>query len=112
MRHLSPHYEPVLGLETEAGITIGKAVELARQGANGIVNVMPFNCMPGIVVAGMAPRFRSDVVDIPWLDISFDAQGATNIRTRLEAFIYQARQHQRRTGHAATTAGDRLAVRS
>jgi len=112
MRHLSPHYEPVLGLETEAGITIGKAVELARQRANGIVNVMPFNCMPGIVVAAMAPRFRSDVVDIPWLDISFDAQGATNIRTRLEAFLYQARQHQRRTRHAATTAGDRLAARS
>jgi predicted nucleotide-binding protein (sugar kinase/HSP70/actin superfamily) len=105
MAHLAPHYEPVLGLETEAGITLGKAVELGRHGANGIVNVMPFNCMPGVVVAGMAPRFRRDVVDIPWLDISFDAQGATNITTRLEAFIYQARQHQRRAQTAPERAG-------
>jgi hypothetical protein len=57
---------------------------------------MPFNCMTGIVVAGMAPRFRIDTSDVPRLDLSFDGLGRTNIRTRLEAFIYQARQHQRR----------------
>jgi len=102
MAHLAPHYEPVVGFETEAGVSLGKAVALVREGANGIVNVMPFNCMPGIVVAGMAPRFRHDTIDVPWLDISFDGLGGTNVRTRLEAFIYQARQHQRRAQASAS----------
>jgi predicted nucleotide-binding protein (sugar kinase/HSP70/actin superfamily) len=82
-------------LETEAGLSLAKAVEMARTGASGVINVMPFSCMPGIVVAGMAPRFRADLANIPWLDISFDAQGGTNIQTRLEAFMYQAAQYQR-----------------
>lgn len=99
--HLAPHYEPVVGFETEAGVTLGKAVDLVKHGANGIVNVMPFNCMPGIVVAGMAPRFRSDSIDAPWLDVSFDALGSAHVRTRLEAFIHQAQQHQRRAAAVA-----------
>lgn len=97
MRYLHPHYDPVLGLETEAGLTLGKAVEFARTGLCGILNIMPFGCMPGIVVAGLAPKYRPELNSIPWLDISFDAQGGTNIRTRLEAFIYQATQYQRAT---------------
>jgi predicted nucleotide-binding protein (sugar kinase/HSP70/actin superfamily) len=101
VRDVRPHYDPVMGMETEAGLTLGKAVELAKKGLCGIVNVMPFGCMPGIVVAGMAPRFRADLNNIPWLDISYDAQGGTNVNTRLEAFMYQAKQFQRQTAGAA-----------
>ncbi len=94
MDNIRPYYEPILG--TEAVLSMGKAVELAHHGACGIVNVMPFSCMPGILVSGIAPRMRQDLDNIPWLDISYDAQGGTNINTRLEAFMYQAVQFQRR----------------
>ena len=96
MRNLRPHYEPLLGLETEAGLSLGKAVDLAGKGLSGVLNVMPFGCMPGIVVAGMAPRYRAGLDNIPWLDLSFEAQRETNITTRLEAFMHQARQYQAR----------------
>jgi predicted nucleotide-binding protein (sugar kinase/HSP70/actin superfamily) len=95
MDYLRPYYDP--SLDTEAAVSIGRAIDFAQKGLSGIINVMPFSCMPGIITAGMAPRIRADLNNIPWLDISYDAQGGTNIKTRLEAFMYQAVQFQRCT---------------
>ena len=83
-------------IQTEAVLTLAKAIELAHLGASGILAVMPFSCMPGLITAAIAPRVRADLDNIPWLDLSFDLQKATNIQTRLEAFIYQAQHFQRR----------------
>lgn len=94
MNYIQPYYEPVLG--TEAVLSMGKAIDFARNGLCGILNIMPFSCMPGIIAAGMAPRLRADLDNIPWLDVIYDAQEGTNINTRLEAFMYQAVQFQRR----------------
>ncbi|MCB8945889.1 MAG: hypothetical protein H6658_19240 [Ardenticatenaceae bacterium] len=97
LNSLRPYYEPYLG--TEAVMTMGKAIEYAHAGFAGILNVMPFTCMPGLVTAGMAPRFRPDLHNIPWLDVSYDAQRGTNLNTRLEAFMYQAIEfHRSRKG--------------
>ncbi|MBN1956216.1 MAG: CoA activase [Anaerolineae bacterium] len=85
---IRPYYHPVL--RTEAPLSIGKAIDFARRGADGILNVMPFTCMPGTVVAGLAQRVRTDCGGIPWLDAIFDGQGETNLQTRLEAFLHQA----------------------
>jgi predicted nucleotide-binding protein (sugar kinase/HSP70/actin superfamily) len=90
----APYFHPVL--RTEAPLTVGKAVDFARQGLDGILNVMPFTCMPGTVVAGLAGRIHTDCDGIPWLDVSFDGLGETNQQTRLEAFLHQAEQFRRR----------------
>ena len=81
-------------------LSIGKAIDFARHGLCGVINVLPFNCMPGIVVTGLAEAVRADHDHIPWLDVIYDAQGETNLQTRLEAFMHQARQFQAR--HART----------
>ncbi len=94
MNNIRPYYDPALS--TEAVLTLGKAIELAKHGASGILNIMPFTCMPGIIVAGLAPRVRADLANIPWLDVIFDAQAGTNFHTRLEAFMYQSTQYYRR----------------
>ena len=72
-----------------------------RLGLSGIVNVMPFSCMAGIITAGMAPRIRADLGGVPWLDVIYDAQGGTNVNTRLEAFMYQATQYGCRSADIA-----------
>jgi predicted nucleotide-binding protein (sugar kinase/HSP70/actin superfamily) len=95
-RSVRPFYDAALG--TEAVLSMGRAVDYASVGAHGILNVLPFSCMPGIIVGGMAPRIRRDLQQIPWLDLPYDAQKETNIRTRLEAFMYQVHQFRRRTG--------------
>jgi predicted nucleotide-binding protein (sugar kinase/HSP70/actin superfamily) len=100
--NIKPYYEPFLA--TEAVLSMGKAIDFAEHGLSGILNIMPFSCMPGIITAGMAPRIRTDLDNIPWLDIIYDAQGETNINTRLEAFMYQAKQYKRRRARQATPA--------
>jgi predicted nucleotide-binding protein (sugar kinase/HSP70/actin superfamily) len=89
-------YDGILG--TEAVLTMGRALDYGRMGAHGIINVLPFSCMPGLIVGGLAPRMRRDLQQIPWLDIPYDAQKETNIRTRLEAFMFQVHQFRTRTG--------------
>jgi predicted nucleotide-binding protein (sugar kinase/HSP70/actin superfamily) len=98
VRAIRPYYDA--RLSTEAVLSIGRALEYGRAGVDGILNVLPFSCMPGVIVTGMAPRIRKDLDFIPWLDIPYDAQKATNVRTRLEAFMHQVTQFQRRRGKA------------
>jgi predicted nucleotide-binding protein (sugar kinase/HSP70/actin superfamily) len=100
---IEPYYDAELG--TEAVLTMGRGIEYAREGAHGVLNVMPFSCMPGVIVGGIATRIRRDLDHIPWLDLPYDAQKETNIRTRLEAFLHQAEEFRRRTGRAPRRAG-------
>jgi predicted nucleotide-binding protein (sugar kinase/HSP70/actin superfamily) len=86
-----PYYDPHLG--TEATLTLAKALWETRHGAAGVLNVLPFSCMPGLIVTGMAPSMRQAMGLIPWLDVWYDAQQQTNVHTRLEAFLHQVRQH-------------------
>jgi predicted nucleotide-binding protein (sugar kinase/HSP70/actin superfamily) len=95
MANTSRYYDPSLG--TEAALSIGKAIDFVHHGTCGVINILPFTCMPGIVVTGLAEAIRVDHDRIPWLDVIYDAQGGTNIQTRLEAFMYQARQFQARS---------------
>lgn len=94
-----PYFDTILG--TEALLTVAKVVDYAEHGVSGIVNVMPFSCMPGIVVSSLSSRLRRDFELLPWLDISFDGQRITNIRTRLEAFVHQVRQYARSHGRVS-----------
>jgi predicted nucleotide-binding protein (sugar kinase/HSP70/actin superfamily) len=96
VRSIASFYDGILG--TEAVLTMGRAMDYGRMGAHGIINVLPFSCMPGLIVGGLAPRMRRELQQIPWLDIPYDAQKETNIRTRLEAFMFQVHQFRTRTG--------------
>ena len=93
LEKLRPTIDPMLGLE--AVFTLGKGMDMAEIGVSGILNLIPFNCMSGIISSGLAPNIRSKLDNIPWLDVTYDGQETTNINTRLEAFMVQASQYQR-----------------
>jgi predicted CoA-substrate-specific enzyme activase len=82
--------------EGEAILSMGKSRDFVRKGAAGLVNIMPFTCMPGTVVNSLFKRFREDHDNIPFLNLAYDGQEQTHTRTRLEAFMYQVRQFQAR----------------
>ena len=82
--------------EGEAILSVGKAVEYYHQNAAGVVNVMPFTCMPGTIVSGILKRMRKEHDHIPVISIAYDGQREASILNRLEAFVHQARQYQRR----------------
>jgi len=84
--------------EGEAILSIGKSRDFVRKGVSGLVNIMPFTCMPGTVVNALFKRFREEHDNIPFLNLSYDGQEQTNTRTRLEAFMYQVRQYRDHRG--------------
>ena len=79
--------------EGEAILSVGKAVDFYKKGVSGIVNVMPFTCMPGTIVGAILKRFREEYNNIPCLNMAYDGQKDTNSTTRLEAFVHQTRHY-------------------
>lgn len=76
----------------EAILTIGKGIEMLNSGACGVINAMPFTCMPGNIVAGLSKKVQERFPEVPWLNIAYEGQEEAKDLMRLEAFMYQARQ--------------------
>jgi predicted nucleotide-binding protein (sugar kinase/HSP70/actin superfamily) len=86
--------------EGEAILSVGKTIDFAKRGASGIVNIMPFTCMPGTIVSTLLKRYREENSNIPILNMTYDGQEQTNTLTRLEAFMYQAKEFQNKKNSA------------
>ena len=82
-------------IEGEAILSIGITVDYIHKHAHGVINVMPFSCMPGSIVDAILKKLKEDYANFPSLTLSFDGQKQTNIQTRLEAFVYQVKQFRR-----------------
>ncbi|HEX2966211.1 MAG TPA: acyl-CoA dehydratase activase-related protein, partial [Syntrophorhabdaceae bacterium] len=94
-----PHVESILkkagpyiheSFEGEAILSIGKSIDFAHKGVSGIINAMPFTCMPGTISSAIMRLIQKDH-SIPVMNVAYDGQGATNVLTRLEAFMYQVK---------------------
>jgi predicted CoA-substrate-specific enzyme activase len=77
-------------------LNIARMVDFARQGADGVINAICFNCMLGTVSAAIASRIRKDYDQIPIPTFVYTGSELTSERTRLEAFVYQVRQYAKR----------------
>jgi predicted CoA-substrate-specific enzyme activase len=82
--------------EGEAILSIGKSIELINNGAAGIINAMPFGCMPGTIVSGMMRGLNKEF-GIPCLSIPYDGTESLTTEIQLEAFIDQAREYGKKT---------------
>jgi len=77
----------------EAILSMGRAVEYAQHGYNGIINVVPFSCLPGTIVNALFKKFSEDYPGIPILKMDYDGTKQASEDTRLEAFVHQAQQN-------------------
>ncbi len=84
-------------IKGEAILSVGKAIEMVRSGASGIVNAMPFNCMPGTIVSSLSRKLADDLGGLPWLNISYEGLRDSGEETRLEAFADQVMSRVRCT---------------
>ena len=75
--------------EGEAVLSVGKAVDLAERGASGIVNAMPFGCMPGTIVMALLKAVSRDH-GVPCISVPYDGTESMTTRLQLEAFMDQA----------------------
>lgn len=88
LRQAAPYVDD--SFEGEAVLSIGKSVDLARKGACGIVNAMPFGCMPGTIVTALMRAIGRDF-GIPCISVPYDGTESQTTRLQLEAFIDQSR---------------------
>ncbi len=85
--------------EGEAILSVGKSIDFIRKGASGIINAMPFTCMPGTISSAVMKLIQNKY-GVPVLSIAYDGQGLTNITTRLEAFMHQVKEHSKKPPHS------------
>jgi predicted nucleotide-binding protein (sugar kinase/HSP70/actin superfamily) len=65
-------YLPVNGALGEMVLSVGKAAWMAKNGADGIVDISPFTCMNGIVSEAIYPKLSADFGGIPIRNFYFD----------------------------------------
>ncbi len=89
---------PYLGIDNNRFLflNIAKMVAFARDGADGVINAICFNCMLGNVSAGIASKIRKDYDQIPIPTFTYTGSELASERTRLEAFAFQVHQYAKR----------------
>ncbi len=67
--------------------TIGSIVLMAERDFDGVLQLLPFGCMPENIATSIIPKVQRDH-DIPVLTLAFDEQtGRAGMVTRVEAFL-------------------------
>ncbi|MBU0765213.1 MAG: CoA activase [Bacteroidetes bacterium] len=83
----------------DPALAIGSASGLVETNISGVVNFLPFACMPGTLIEAVSNEFRKDHNNIPWENIAYDGNENTGILSRLQAFMHQAREYCHRSGY-------------
>ncbi len=75
----------------ETVLSLGRSMEYVHANCDGLVNLHPFNCMPGAIVNALLTRLQKDW-NVSVLKIAYDGTEQTNEMIRLEAFVHQCRE--------------------
>jgi predicted nucleotide-binding protein (sugar kinase/HSP70/actin superfamily) len=87
--------------EGEAVLSVSKIIEFYNEGFSGVVNVMPFGCMPSTIVSSITQTLSRDCGNMPILNVSFDGTEDVTFATRLEAFFQQCSRREQTLVRAA-----------
>jgi len=90
---LAAPYLPASGVLGEMVLSVGKAAYLAKQGADGIIDISPFTCMNGIVSEAIYPKLSEDYGGIPIRNFYFDGT-QTNLDLDLGVYLELARSYR------------------
>lgn len=83
----------------EAILSIGGALAFTKEGFNGVVNSMPFTCMPSTIASSILKvHMRSKT---PFVDMIYDGSIQPNRETNLATFVFQAKQSLEKKGRKA-----------
>jgi len=73
-------------------LDVGKMADFASRGADGIVHAICLNCMLGTAAAALLGRLRHDY-GVPTVSLVYGTGESPALRTKLEAFVHQVREH-------------------
>jgi len=77
-------------------VNVAKAKNYAMQGCSGIANLIILNCLFGTVSTAIYRGIQMEHNRIPVLNMIYDGLKQTNAKTRIEAFIHQAKLYYER----------------
>jgi predicted nucleotide-binding protein (sugar kinase/HSP70/actin superfamily) len=89
----------------EGVLGFGKSVDFIHKGASGMVNVMPFTCMPGTVFTSLIKKFRQEYNEIPFISLAYDGLDHSNNQIRLEAFMHQCAEYMKQQNPVGKRSG-------
>ncbi len=104
-----PYLDPAV--RGEPILSMGRCMEYVHDHCDGIVNLHPFNCMPGTIVNALLVKFSKDW-DMPVLKVAYDGLEQATEMVRIEAFMHQCRERfesrAAEAGRAVHGAGDKM----
>ncbi len=74
-------------------LSIGTAALLAEKEISGVVNILPFTCLPGTINCTVSHDLRKKYGGLPWEDFAYDGQENVGTETRFEAFMHQVKKY-------------------
>lgn len=77
-------------------LAIGSAVLLAGKSISGVVNILPFTCMPGTINCTVSQNLRKKYHGLPWENFAYDGNDNIGVDTRFEAFMFQVKEFYER----------------
>ncbi|HUU09670.1 MAG TPA: acyl-CoA dehydratase activase [Phycisphaerae bacterium] len=84
-----PYLDPAI--RGEPILSMGRCMEYVHDGCDGVVNLHPFNCMPGTIVNALLTKFQKEH-DMPVLKVAYDGLEQATEMVRIEAFMHQCRE--------------------
>jgi predicted nucleotide-binding protein (sugar kinase/HSP70/actin superfamily) len=82
---------------TETCLSIAAILQFVKEGYNGVVNVYPFTCMPGMTTSAIVKPLMNRK-RIPYLDTPYDGSVQPGRETAIRTFMHQVTQHFQRSG--------------
>ena len=82
---------------TETCLSIAAILQFAKEGYNGVVNVYPFTCMPGMTTSAIVKPVMNRR-RVPYLDTPYDGSLQPGRETAIRTFMHQVTQHFERHG--------------
>jgi predicted nucleotide-binding protein (sugar kinase/HSP70/actin superfamily) len=75
----------------DASLALGRAIALGRRGTKGVVNLIPYGCLPGTVSQAVFATRRKALGRMPILHLSLDGGPTADVRTRVFDIVEAAR---------------------
>lgn len=86
-------------ITTETCISLAAILEYIPMRFNGLVNVYPLSCMPGMATSAIIRPVINEK-RIPYLDTPYDGIFQPGMEAAIRTFVYQAEQHSWQWGRA------------
>ncbi|MDD3811113.1 MAG: acyl-CoA dehydratase activase [Bacteroidales bacterium] len=74
-------------------LSLGTTAILSKDYISGVVNILPFTCMPGTLNTSVSEVFRRENRNLPWENFAYDGQDDASIENRMQAFMHQAKEY-------------------